>query len=106
LNNAFELPSLEEIEQMERQRSHAIESLQISCDSVKCQRCGHDVPVVGKLNRPCNDRAVILQRRIRWMENYYHGVNINDLKALRQELADLLKEDAKADKLRSSPLFV
>jgi hypothetical protein len=40
------------------------------------------------------------------MENYYHGVNINDLKALRQELADLLKEDAKADKLRSSPLFV
>ena len=74
MNNAFELPSLEEIEQMvEQQRSHAIESLQISCDSVKCQRCGHDVPVVGKLNRPCNDRAVILQRRIRWVENYRHG---------------------------------
>jgi hypothetical protein len=39
------------------------------------------------------------------MENYYHGVNINDLKALKQELADLLEEDAKADKLRSLPLY-
>jgi hypothetical protein len=40
------------------------------------------------------------------MENYYHGTNINDLKALKQELAELLEEDTKADKLRSLPLFV
>jgi hypothetical protein len=33
--------------------------------------------------------------RIRWMENHYHGANVNDLKALRQELAELLEEDAK-----------
>ena len=52
-----------------------------------------------KLSRLHNDRAVILQRRIEWIEHYYDRVNINDLKALRQELADLL-EDAKADKLR------
>jgi hypothetical protein len=39
------------------------------------------------------------------MENYYHGVNINDVKALKQELAELLGEDAKADKLRSLPLY-
>jgi hypothetical protein len=39
------------------------------------------------------------------MENYYHRVNTNDLKALKQELADLLEEDAKADKLRSLPLY-
>ncbi len=64
------------------------------------------VPIVGKLNRPCNDRVVILQRCIKWMENYYHGTNINDLKALKQELAELLEEDTKADKLRSLPLFV
>jgi hypothetical protein len=39
------------------------------------------------------------------MENYYHGANINNLKALKQELAELL-EDAKADKLRSFlPLY-
>lgn len=35
------------------------------------------------------------------MENYYHGANINDLKALKQELAELLEEGAKADNLRS-----
>jgi hypothetical protein len=39
------------------------------------------------------------------MENYYHGANINDLRALKQELADLLEEDAKVDKLRSLPLY-
>ena len=37
--------------------------------------------------------------------NYYHGVNSNDLKALKQELAQLLEEDAKYDKLRSLPLY-
>jgi hypothetical protein len=33
LNDHFELPSLEEIQEMDRQRSQAIESLQISNDS-------------------------------------------------------------------------
>jgi hypothetical protein len=39
---------------MERQRLRAIESLQIpdSDNSVKCQRCGIAVPIVGKLSRP------------------------------------------------------
>ena len=46
------MPSLEQIEQMERQRSQAIESLEISGNSVKCQRCSQDIPIVGKLNRP------------------------------------------------------
>jgi len=59
LNDPFELPSIEEIEQMERQRSQAISSLQISGNSVKCQRCGIAVHIVGKLARPCNDRADI-----------------------------------------------
>ena len=39
---------------------------------------------------------------IKWMENYYHGANIDDLKALKQQLAELL-EDAKYDRLRSLP---
>jgi hypothetical protein len=61
--------------------------------------------MVGKLNRPHNDMVVILQRRIRWMENYYRLGNINDLQQLKQELADLFAEDAKANKLRSLPLY-
>jgi hypothetical protein len=105
LDDPFVLPSLEQIEQMERQRSQAIESLEISGNSVKCQRCSQDIPIVGKLNRRHNDRAVILQRRLKWMENYYPGANINDLKALKQELGELLEEDAKADKLRCLPLY-
>jgi hypothetical protein len=108
LNDHFELPSLEEIEQMDRQSFHAIESLQISDHSVKCQRCGIAVPIVGKLARPHNDRVAVLQKRIKWLENYNHGNNSNkndDLKQLKQELADLLEEDAKVDKLRSLPLY-
>jgi hypothetical protein len=84
LNDPFELPSLEGIQQIDRQRLQAIEALEICDHSVKCQRCGIAVPIVGKLTRPCNDRSVILQRRIKWMENYCHGANVNDLKALKQ----------------------
>jgi len=45
------------------------------------------------------------------MENYYDGAasssdkKNDDLKALKQELADLLAEDAKYDKFRSLPLY-
>jgi hypothetical protein len=78
LNEPLELPSLEEIEQMERRRLQAIESLHICNHSVKCQRCGIAVPVVGKLTRTGNDRISVLQKRIRWLENYHypsHGNN-------------------------------
>ena len=104
MNDPFELPSLEEIEEMERQRSQAIESLEISEGSVKCQRCGMSVPIVGKLARPHNVRIAVLQKRIKWMENYSRS-NANDLKDLKAELAALLEEDAKADRLRCLPLY-
>jgi hypothetical protein len=110
LNDTFELPSLQEIEEMDRQRSYAIESWEISDHSVKCQKCGTAVPIVGKLPKPHPNRVAILQKRIKWLENYSRGnINrpsyINDIKALKQELADLLEENAKADKLRSLPLY-
>jgi hypothetical protein len=43
-----ELPSLEEIEEMDKQRSKAIESLEISDDGghVKCQGCGNLQPII------------------------------------------------------------
>jgi len=47
---------LEQIEQMEKQRSQAIESLDITDHSVKCQKCGIAVPIVGKSTRTKNDR--------------------------------------------------
>jgi hypothetical protein len=45
-----------------------------------------------------------LQRRIKWMENYYHSANINEVE-LKAELAGLPEEDAKADKLRRLALY-
>ena len=81
-------------------------SLEIFGASVKCQKCGNDIPIVGKLSRPHNDRVAVLQKRIKWIENYAHGNTNNsrsadDPKALKQELAELLEEDAKGDKLRN-----
>jgi hypothetical protein len=70
LNDPFELPSLEEIEQMERQRSQAIEALEISSNSVKCQKCSMAIPIVGKLSRPCNDRAAVLQIQLMWINRH------------------------------------
>jgi hypothetical protein len=46
LNEPFELPSLEQLELMDSQRSQAIEALKISNDSAKCQKCGNSVPLV------------------------------------------------------------
>jgi DNA repair exonuclease SbcCD ATPase subunit len=105
LNDPFELPSLEEIKEMGKQRSQAIESLEIFDHSVKCQRCGIAVPIVGKLTTAKNDRIAILQKTIKWIESYNHGNRSNEVKELKAELAELLEEDAKADKLRSLPLY-
>jgi hypothetical protein len=55
--------------------------------------------------KPNSNRIAVLQKRIKWVENYSHISNINDLEELKAELAELLEEDAKADKLRSLPLY-
>src|SRR5919198_4043741 len=86
---------------MDKQRSQAIESLQISGDFVKCQKCGLDIPIAGKLTKPTkrSNRIAILEKRIKWLENYTRCGNNNRrrrsvsdyvVKQLKQELADLL----------------
>ena len=52
LNDPFELPSLEEIQEMDSQRSQAIQDLEISNDSVKCQQCGTAVPMLRTSTKP------------------------------------------------------
>jgi hypothetical protein len=55
------------------------------------------------------NRISLLQKRIKWIEHYCRGNNTtrdDDLKQLKAKLADLLEEDAKADKLRSLSMFV
>jgi hypothetical protein len=131
LTDPFELPSLEQIEKMEKQRTQAIESLEISndpgSDSVKCQKFGIDIPLIGKLTKPKSNQIAVLEKRIKWLEEgyphrhrRYGGANNNRASSddnnngnsssiivvqLKQELADLLEEDPKADRLRSLPLY-
>jgi DNA-directed RNA polymerase subunit RPC12/RpoP len=108
LNDPFELPSLEDIEQMDSQRSQAIESLKISDDYVKCQKCGMAVTLLRTLIKPRSNRIDSLEKQIKWIENYSRGNNgnkNNGLQRLQAELAELLEEEAKADKLRSLPLY-
>jgi hypothetical protein len=109
LNDPFELPSLEEIQEMDMQRSLAIEALEISNHSVKCQRCSIVVPLLRTLTKPRSNRIDALQKRVKWIENHSHG-NSNaiaevNLKQLKAELADLLEEEAKVNALRCLPLY-
>jgi hypothetical protein len=109
LSNPLPLPSLEEIEKMERQRSQAIESLEISGNSVKCQKCGVAVPIVGKLTMNTsssgNARIVTLQLRLKWLERHYKTLpnREQDIQSIKQEL-QLLEYDAQYDKLRTISL--
>ena len=108
MSNEFELPTLEQIEQMEIKRQQAIDSLQINetDKSVTCQSCGNAVTMI-PFTRSKNHRVINLQTRIRSLElNRYRGnVNTNEIKALQAELAQLLEEDAQADRLRRLPLY-
>jgi hypothetical protein len=99
MNEPFELPSLEEIQEMERLRPQAIESLQISGNSrsVKCQRCSNAIPIVGKLPHQHNDdRIAVLQNRIKSLEEHYNSPRFgstetkNNLKKDKQELAVMI----------------
>ena len=68
----FPLPSLGEIEQIDRLRAQAIEALEISGNSVKCQRCGIAMPLLKRLTKSKSKRITTLQYRIKWLEQGTH----------------------------------
>src|SRR5919202_578120 len=92
---------------MDRQRLQAIESLQISDSSVKCQKCCTAIPLHRTLTKPKSNRIDALQKQIKWIEDHSHGNAKTDanIKELKAELADLLEEEAKADSLMCLPLY-
>jgi hypothetical protein len=58
------------------------------------------------LPTPYRNRITLLGHRIKWIESHPRlKDSTNTIKQLKQELAELLAEDAKADKLRSMPLY-
>jgi hypothetical protein len=80
---------------MDRQSSQAIESLQISTLIVRSS---------------VKDVVLLYLSSENWLGLESYGNNSshikeNDVKQLKQELADLLEEDATYDKLRSLPLY-
>jgi hypothetical protein len=74
--------------------------------SVKCQKCGIAVPIVGKLTAR-NDRIAVLQKQIKWIEEHahYHGGSNNkdggNIKQLKQELGELLEDEKSGYRFRS-----
>ena len=77
MNDLFELPSLEEIEEMDKQRLQAIQSLEISNDSVKCQKCGTAVPLLRTTTKPMSNRIDALQKLVKWVDNHSHDGSSN-----------------------------
>ena len=117
-NNAIELPSLEEIEQMDKQQQNALESLEISITDyektsyVKCQKCGRRIAMFQKLPRShsVSNRITVLEKRIKQDEirNSHYRINnndYNDIMGSKQELADLLKEEDKNEFVTRLPLY-
>src|SRR5689334_19222971 len=117
-NNVIELPSLEEIEQIDKQQQNALESLEISITDyektsyVKCQKCGRRIAMFQKSPRSysVSNRVTVLEKQIRQDEirnSHYHinNNNYNDIMGSKQELADVLKEEDKNDLVTRLPLY-
>ena len=117
-NNAVDLPSLEEIEQMDKQQQNALESLEISITDyektsyVKCQKCGRRIAMFQKSPRSysVSNRITVLEKQIKQDEirnNHYpnNDNEYNDIMESKQELADLLKEEEKNDLVTRLPLY-
>jgi ribonuclease D len=104
MNNPVELPTLEQIEAMDQQRTKATESLEIVNDQVKCQNCNSLQPIQRPLtNSQYSSRIYQLQARIKQIER--HHIGGTSAKKEREELKLLLEEHDKKDILRRIPLY-
>lgn len=111
--NPIELPSMQEIEEMDKLQQEAIQSIEISGSgespqSVKCQSCGAFVPIYGKLQRLHPKRIIALRNQIKCAEQYFfnhHEDKAQLLKQEREELAELIREEQSKELLRRLPLY-
>ena len=104
-----EIPSLEEIAEMDRQKQNAIESLEIDFEknTVRCQNCDSLHPVMQqKSSLSGGDRYRIdhLRRRIEYIKRNHPASYRLECKQEEQELQQLLEEQKKNDILRRIPL--
>jgi hypothetical protein len=104
----IELPSMEQIAEIEKQQSDAKESLEISDGHARCQGCGSLKPLLSdntKLVRSTESKQIHrLRAIIKQIEKYNFGGDIST-KDQRQELSQLLEEEKKKDVFRRLPLY-
>jgi hypothetical protein len=107
----IELPGKEEIEASDSQREQAIESLlselspsNSNPEFIKCQQCHSPVPIPAPsvLKTGYSNRIITLKKRLKYAQERYP--NSDGCRQLKQELADLLKKQAKRDIIRRLPL--
>jgi hypothetical protein len=104
----IELPSIEQIEKIELLQKRALESLEIIDNSVKCQRCSNFIPITANQTPKFEKkgrRICSLKHRISFIESHGYHNKVEDLKQLKQEYAELLEEDERADRLRNLNLI-
>jgi hypothetical protein len=110
-SRAVELPSLAQIEEMDKKRSQAVEALEISDDRVKCQCCDKQISLLPRnTEKPKSSRVESLTYQIHWLKHstrYSRSDTSRDalIRVAETELNELLEEDNKADKLRRLPLY-
>lgn len=71
---SFKLPPIEKIEEMERQRTQAIESLEVSDGFVKCQKCGIAVPML-RITKEKSHRITVLENQVRWLQEHHDYIH-------------------------------
>jgi hypothetical protein len=111
-NNPIILPSLDEIDRMDKLRQEAIASLEVLNNKVKCQKCGVWVPIAREPLRSSSNTHEIsnLRTRIRSAEQYSRRLSSTTelditIQKLKEKLAALMKEEEKQDLLRRLPLY-
>jgi hypothetical protein len=112
MSNPVPLPSIEEIDSIDRKRQQAVEALEISEAErlVKCQKCGRWVKMLSEPYQPKSDRRMHLQNMVRTLEKQkQESGGISEpkqaaLKSLKSELDGLLENYKKNDLMRSLPV--
>lgn len=107
--NPVEILPMEGTDAADRAKEQAFEALEFFSSEddgrqrqyVKCQSYGQFIHIVGKLQRPTNDRMAVLQKRISHMEKHSHGGSVVEIKKTKEELQALEAEESQRDRLRS-----
>ena len=112
MGEAIELPSMEEILEIENKQSRAREALEISSDGlfVKCQCCGSlkamaTKPVITTEPKRIHKLRMTIERIEQYRSIGFDGVSAVDTRRYKEELAALLEQERKSEIFHKLPLL-